>query len=260
MQDPNDVQQKTNQPNRRIVRLPKIFDFNFEDPVIPMPWRSSSEDITDYFNYGFNEETWRVYSEKVKEFYSKNPIEKKVTNNSLLIDKNLPLEIGGFGDPMGESLKSMEVFQNFTENNETFWLDMDMESEKPFWPGFNTFLDNNTNNPTNIYQNQAFNGNSLNVNFKKYQNCLTETMKNNEIDFTAILNKTIHKNSKEKVGGFQNKGMVPNKPGERSDVGFRQMNYSYGNSGKMNISSLGTRETNPIENNKIERSKFVKQE
>ncbi len=30
------------------------------------PWRKPGADITDYFNYGFNEDTWRSYCERQK--------------------------------------------------------------------------------------------------------------------------------------------------------------------------------------------------
>ncbi|KAI7908271.1 Fip1 motif-domain-containing protein, partial [Cokeromyces recurvatus] len=30
------------------------------------PWRKPGADITDYFNYGFNEITWRAYCAKQK--------------------------------------------------------------------------------------------------------------------------------------------------------------------------------------------------
>ena len=34
----------------------------FEDK----PWRKPGADITDYFNFGFNEQTWRAYCNKQK--------------------------------------------------------------------------------------------------------------------------------------------------------------------------------------------------
>ena len=33
---------------------------NFEDK----PWRKPGADLTDYFNFGFNENTWKAYCEK----------------------------------------------------------------------------------------------------------------------------------------------------------------------------------------------------
>ncbi|XP_046392961.1 pre-mRNA 3'-end-processing factor FIP1 isoform X2 [Ischnura elegans] len=40
-------------------------DFNL-DSLEDKPWRKPGADITDYFNYGFNEETWRAYCERQK--------------------------------------------------------------------------------------------------------------------------------------------------------------------------------------------------
>ncbi|XP_059486775.1 pre-mRNA 3'-end-processing factor FIP1 isoform X2 [Neocloeon triangulifer] len=36
------------------------------DSMEDKPWRMPGADITDYFNYGFNEDTWRAYCEKQK--------------------------------------------------------------------------------------------------------------------------------------------------------------------------------------------------
>ncbi|XP_065211275.1 pre-mRNA 3'-end-processing factor FIP1 isoform X2 [Planococcus citri] len=40
-------------------------EFNL-DNLEDKPWRKPGADITDYFNYGFNEETWRAYCERQK--------------------------------------------------------------------------------------------------------------------------------------------------------------------------------------------------
>lgn len=36
------------------------------DSIADKPWTKPGADITDYFNYGFNEATWRQYSAKQK--------------------------------------------------------------------------------------------------------------------------------------------------------------------------------------------------
>lgn len=41
------------------------FEFAIES-IEDKPWRKPGADITDYFNYGFNEETWRAYCERQK--------------------------------------------------------------------------------------------------------------------------------------------------------------------------------------------------
>ncbi|XP_022901874.1 pre-mRNA 3'-end-processing factor FIP1 isoform X2 [Onthophagus taurus] len=40
-------------------------DFNL-DSLEDKPWRKPGADITDYFNYGFNEDTWKAYCERQK--------------------------------------------------------------------------------------------------------------------------------------------------------------------------------------------------
>ena len=42
-------------------------DFNL-DSLEDKPWRKPGADITDYFNYGFNEDTWKAYCERQKRF------------------------------------------------------------------------------------------------------------------------------------------------------------------------------------------------
>uniref|UniRef100_T1JB43 Pre-mRNA polyadenylation factor Fip1 domain-containing protein n=1 Tax=Strigamia maritima TaxID=126957 RepID=T1JB43_STRMM len=39
------------------------YEFNL-DSMEDKPWRKPGADITDYFNYGFNEDTWKAYCEK----------------------------------------------------------------------------------------------------------------------------------------------------------------------------------------------------
>ncbi|KAK4880307.1 hypothetical protein RN001_008453 [Aquatica leii] len=42
-----------------------VSEFNL-DSLEDKPWRKPGADITDYFNYGFNEDTWRAYCERQK--------------------------------------------------------------------------------------------------------------------------------------------------------------------------------------------------
>lgn len=44
-------------------------EFNIE-AIEEKPWRKPGADITDYFNYGFNEDTWRAYCERQKKMRS----------------------------------------------------------------------------------------------------------------------------------------------------------------------------------------------
>ncbi|XP_015795573.1 pre-mRNA 3'-end-processing factor FIP1 [Tetranychus urticae] len=60
-----------------------IYDLNL-DTITDKPWRKPGADITDYFNYGFNEETWKIYCEKQKKILSDIA---DGTNNSSSIPK-----------------------------------------------------------------------------------------------------------------------------------------------------------------------------
>lgn len=44
----------------------KIFEYDL-DTIKDKPWLEAGADITDYFNYGFNETTWKAYCEKQRE-------------------------------------------------------------------------------------------------------------------------------------------------------------------------------------------------
>lgn len=60
------------------------------------PWRKPGADISDYFNYGFNEDTWKQYCEKQKKLRSTNEIANLVT---LSIPKPMQNGLGFFGTP-----------------------------------------------------------------------------------------------------------------------------------------------------------------
>ena len=53
----------------------------FEDK----PWRNPGADITDYFNFGFDEKTWAEYSAKQRMFREELAAQKK---NSVFTDLN----------------------------------------------------------------------------------------------------------------------------------------------------------------------------
>ncbi|KAF5141671.1 polyadenylation factor i complex subunit fip1 [Vairimorpha ceranae] len=47
-----------------------LFEFDFSK-LDEKPWNKPGEDITDYFNYGFNETTWKEYCNMQKGKYHK---------------------------------------------------------------------------------------------------------------------------------------------------------------------------------------------
>jgi hypothetical protein len=53
----NDLEQEVK--NLRFARHISAFDVDI-DVLDEKPWRNKNIDLLDYFNYGFNERTWRV--------------------------------------------------------------------------------------------------------------------------------------------------------------------------------------------------------
>jgi hypothetical protein len=54
-----------------------IYDVDL-DSFEEKPWRKPGSDITDYFNYGFNEQTWRAYCLKQKQIREENNLQKRI--------------------------------------------------------------------------------------------------------------------------------------------------------------------------------------
>ena len=59
-----------------LVHVPGGLEVSFEPPLpdnididqlTEKPWRKPEVDLTDYFNYGFNEDTWRLYCKRQQE-------------------------------------------------------------------------------------------------------------------------------------------------------------------------------------------------
>lgn len=89
-----------------------IYDLNL-DSLEDKPWRKPGADITDYFNYGFNEDSWKVYCDRqrkirnmnatnqfdVNSVLNMNSIQLKMDpnrdlsmiNKNLILDHNMPI-------------------------------------------------------------------------------------------------------------------------------------------------------------------------
>ena len=59
---------------RHNQNLPEIFNFDFDIPQKDKKWIGHGIDITDYFNYGFTEDTFRMYTNKIKILFKKNQL------------------------------------------------------------------------------------------------------------------------------------------------------------------------------------------
>jgi pre-mRNA 3'-end-processing factor FIP1 len=60
------------------------------------PWRRPGTDISDYFNYGFDEFTWALYASKQESLRSEYSQDKVAQNNKKMFeDMNMMMAMGG---------------------------------------------------------------------------------------------------------------------------------------------------------------------
>lgn len=94
-----------------LYSIPEIFKLNLDDlSEEEKPWLKDKDKISEYFNYGFNEDTWKRYrtmvlarSDEVQKMKEEAATKKKANNKNLfhhVLNFNLPHEFGGFGDPL----------------------------------------------------------------------------------------------------------------------------------------------------------------
>ena len=56
--------QKRRDKRQDMFQIPEIYKYDFESN--PKPWNENGkQDMDKYFNYGFNEETWRYHAREV---------------------------------------------------------------------------------------------------------------------------------------------------------------------------------------------------
>lgn len=109
-------------PQNPNQKLPPIFYYNLDDPKVEKRWRNPKEDLTDYFNYGHNETTWKLYAEKVVKLTNKmDNFMHKDSSCNVLNDK-LPLDLGGFGPPHFEPIQKLPFFEIIKKNKERFFF------------------------------------------------------------------------------------------------------------------------------------------
>lgn len=87
-----------------IVKPKNIFrhPFNKFDLDKPMNRDTQNDDITDYFNYGFNEDTMLIYSKLVRRTIevmeeSVNPTYFDAASDLMRLNDQIPMDFGGFG-------------------------------------------------------------------------------------------------------------------------------------------------------------------
>ena len=89
------------------------------DSIKNKPWNEEGADITDYFNYGFDEEMFKIYQAKVRDNFHKLDIEdvqNKLESSGLKLDHKLinfilPHECGGWGEPKGQEYARVNTYK-----------------------------------------------------------------------------------------------------------------------------------------------------
>ena len=106
--------------HRPDMKVPPIFYYNLDDPKAEKKWRSPKEDITDYFNYGLTEETWKILADKIVKVADK--VEKVTYDHGecVALNDRVPLEFGGFGAPYFDQVKKLPFLNILKKNKERF--------------------------------------------------------------------------------------------------------------------------------------------
>lgn len=109
-------------PPRPDQKLPSIYYFNLDDPKVEKKWRGPKEDITDYFNYGLTEETWKILVEKVVKLSDKVENFMHPNGECTAVNDRLPLEFGGFGKPYFDQIAKLPFLNILKRNKERFFF------------------------------------------------------------------------------------------------------------------------------------------
>ncbi|UXI23368.1 MEF2BNB-like protein [Sarcoptes scabiei] len=88
----------------------QIYDVSI-DSIEDKPWCKPGSDITDYFNYGFNEETWKVYCERQKRIRSMNQKGEFDINSALNMSLNSSTNTLASSSKMANEIQKDESLQ-----------------------------------------------------------------------------------------------------------------------------------------------------
>ena len=61
-----------NEMYESVFKIPDVYYFPFETPGLDKPWLDNKEKMEEYFNYGFTEESFKVYAKKLTKFAEQN--------------------------------------------------------------------------------------------------------------------------------------------------------------------------------------------
>ena len=101
-----------------------------DDPDLRKRLADPKTDITDYFNYGLNERTWRLLCEKTVQLASKTEKFINEEGTSKVLPDKLPLEFGGFGTPHFDIIKELPFFTMLKRHRERFFAQFKKGEER----------------------------------------------------------------------------------------------------------------------------------
>ncbi|KAH7639947.1 hypothetical protein HUG17_3980 [Dermatophagoides farinae] len=117
----------------------QIYDVNL-DSIEDKPWRKPGSDITDYFNYGFTEETWKVYCDRQRKIRAMNQNGQFDVNAALNMTQHLPTYL---------MANNQTINGLATINSKSMMMNDQRE------PLIKSIPNNNNNNNTNNNNNQS---------------------------------------------------------------------------------------------------------
>ena len=132
--------------------LPDIFNFNFDNIHVDKPWRKPGADLSDYFNYGFNEDLWKQHVKKVKQVYDTTEFPETEAIETKLPHTDLPVDMGGLGNPINKELLDFQALELLLKRQEQFFLSQNL-AENDFFINFSHFLENSTLGNFSLYSN-----------------------------------------------------------------------------------------------------------
>ncbi|RIB26084.1 Fip1 motif-domain-containing protein [Gigaspora rosea] len=110
-----------------------IYDVDL-DSVEDKTWRKPGADITDYFNYGFNEYTWKAYCTKQKQMQEDQHARKKIhVYESKQEVNSLPSELQSISQPQSGD-QDDSVIQVVSSEREAALEEMDPKNSMPDLP------------------------------------------------------------------------------------------------------------------------------
>lgn len=79
------------------------------------PWTKPGADLTDYFNYGFNQQTWEHYKDKQRMI--RDAPKMNMTNNNSNNTNNVNMQLNGMPMPMNmQGMNAAQMQGNFKNN------------------------------------------------------------------------------------------------------------------------------------------------